>query len=124
MKLVMPMENNDIHDPICASFGRAPMYLLYDTETSEHRFLNNEAAQSQGGAGVQAAQKLVDAGASDVITFRCGENAAAVFRAGDIKIFKAQAGSALENVNLMKYGKLDLLEEIHAGFHHHGGEKS
>ena len=123
MKLAIPMENTDIHDAICASFGRAPLFLIYDTETKEHAFMDNAAAQSQGGAGVQAAQKLVDAGVDTIITYRLGENAAAVFKAGEMKLYKAREGSALDNIGLLKDGKLALLDKIHPGFHHHGGDR-
>ena len=48
---------------ICESFGRAPYYLIYDTEKDEATFIDNSAATSTGGAGIKAAQVIVDSGA-------------------------------------------------------------
>ena len=50
-----------------------------------------------------------------------GENAADVLKSADIKIFKTTSASAKENIVAFIDGKLPLLDEIHAGFHGHGG---
>jgi predicted Fe-Mo cluster-binding NifX family protein len=96
---------------------------LCDTESGNHEFLDNGAAASQGGAGIKAAQMLVDSGAAALITYRCGENAAEVLNAANVKMYKAQDGSVAENLGKLKDGKLSLLTEIHPGFHNHGGGK-
>lgn len=121
MKLALPIESKSLDAPICPSFGRTPLYVLFDTESGNHNFLNNEAAASQGGAGIKAAQMLVDNGVEAIITYRCGENAEKVLSAGNIKIYKAQEGSVAENIEKYKDGKLSLLMEIHPGLHNHGG---
>ncbi len=121
MKLAIPVEKKSLDAPICPSFGRTPLYVLYDTENGKIEFLDNSAAANQGGAGIKAAQLLVDRGAGAVITYRCGENAAQVLNSAEIGLYKAQEGSVLENIE--KYGeeKLKLLSEIHAGLHHQEG---
>jgi len=121
MKLIVPVETKSLETPVCPSFGRTPLFLLFDTESGEHEFLDNGAAASQGGAGIKAAQMLVDNGATVLITYRCGENAAEVLKAANIKMYKAQDGSAYDNIAKYKEEKLVLLEEIHPGFHNHGG---
>lgn len=122
MKIIVPVEEKSLDTLVCPSFGRTPHFLLFNTENGEHEFLDNSAAASQGGAGIKAAQMLVDNGAEAVITYRCGENAAEVLNAGAIKIYKAQAISVKENIERYKEGELVLLTEIHAGFHNHGGK--
>lgn len=121
MKLIVPVETKSVDAPVCPSFGRTPLFLLADTESDNHEFLDNGAAASQGGAGIKAAQMLVDSGAEAIITYRCGENAATVLNAAGIKMFKAEIGSAQDNIQKFKEGKLTLLTEIHPGFHNHGG---
>lgn len=124
MKLIIPVETKSLDASICPSFGRTPLFVLFDTESGQHEFLDNSAAASQGGAGIKAAQMLVDSGAKALITYRCGENAAEVLNAADIKIYKAQDGSVEENIAKYREEKLSLLTEIHAGFHNHGdGQK-
>jgi predicted Fe-Mo cluster-binding NifX family protein len=123
MKVIVPVESKSLDAPVCPSFGRTPLFVLFDTESGNHEFLDNGAAASQGGAGIKAAQMLVDSGAAALITYRCGENAAEVLNAANVKMYKAQDGSVAENLGKLKDGKLSLLTEIHPGFHNHGGGK-
>ena len=123
MKIIVPVESKSLEAPVCPSFGRAPLYVSFDSETGSHAFLDNSAASSQGGAGIKAAQMLADNGTSAVITYRCGENAAQVLSAAGINLYKAQAGSVSENIEKLRSGMLPLLSEIHPGFHNHGGGK-
>ncbi len=123
MKVILPVERQSLDAPVCPSFGRTPLFVLFDTESGNHEFLDNGAAASQGGAGIKAAQMLVDSGAAALITYRCGENAAEVLNAANVKMYKAQDGSVAENLGKLKDGKLSLLTEIHPGFHNHGGGK-
>lgn len=123
MKVIVPVESKSLDAAVCPSFGRTPLFVLFDTESGNHEFLDNGAAASQGGAGIKAAQMLVDSGAAALITYRCGENAAEVLNAANVKMYKAQDGSVAENLGKLKDGKLSLLTEIHPGFHNHGGGK-
>ncbi len=75
-------------------FGRAPYFMIYDTETKKSDFLDNSAAASTGGAGIKVAQAIVDSKANALLTPRCGENAADVLKAADIKIYKTSGASA------------------------------
>ncbi len=123
MKLAAPVESKSLDAPICPSFGRTPYYALYDTETGNHEFLDNSAAASQGGAGIKAAQMLVDYGTEAIISYRCGDNAAQVLNAAKVALYKAQDGTVTDNIEKFKNGGLSPLSEIHPGFHNHGGVK-
>jgi len=117
MKIVIPVDDKDMGTNVCVSFGRTPYFLIYDTVTKESLFLDNSAAESTGGAGIKAAQIIVDNKADALLTPRCGENAAEVLKAANIKIFKTTSASTQDNIDAFMVGKLPLLEEIHAGFH-------
>ena len=123
MKLIVPVESKSLDAPVCPSFGRTPLFVLLDTESGNHEFIDNSAASSEGGAGIKAAQMLVDSGATALITYRCGDNAAQVLNSAKIEMYKAQDGSVSENIEKFKDGKLSPLTEIHPGFHNHGGGK-
>ncbi len=123
MKVVVPVESKSLDAPVCPSFGRAPLFALIDMNRGTHEFLDNEAAGSQGGAGIKAAQALVDSGADALITYRCGENAAQILNAAEVKIYKAQDGPVKDNIEALKDRELPLLTKIHPGFHGHGGGK-
>lgn len=122
MKIVIPVDDKSMESTVCISFGRTPYFLIYNTETKESVFLENSAAASQGGAGIKAAQTVVDTGAEALLTPRCGENAAEVIKAANIKIYKTTNSSINDMISSFESGKLSLLDEIHAGFHGHGGE--
>lgn len=42
-------------------------------------------------------------------------------KSADIEIFKTTSASVKDNIDAFIDGKLSLLDEIHAGFHGHGG---
>jgi predicted Fe-Mo cluster-binding NifX family protein len=122
MKIVIPVDDKTMDTNVCISFGRTPYFLIYDTESKESTFLDNEAASSQGGAGILAAQSIVDKGADALLTPRCGQNAADVINAANIKIYKTIGDSLKDNLYAFNKGELKLLSEIHSGFHNHGGK--
>mgnify|MGYP000958988159 CR=1 FL=1 len=121
MKIAIPVDDRSLKSNVCVSFGRAPYFLIYDIGTKESIFLDNGAAASTGGAGIKAAQTIADSKVNALLAPRCGENAAGVLGAADIKIYKTINTSVKENIADFIAGKLSLLDEIHAGFHGHGG---
>ncbi len=121
MKLVIPVDDASTNTNICISFGRTPYFMFFDTETKKASFLDNSASASQGGAGIKAAQTIVDQKADALLTPRCGENAAEVLSAAGIKIYRTVGTSLQDNLEAFEKGTLSLLDEIHPGFHNHGG---
>ncbi len=114
MKIAIPVDENKTD--ICASFGRAPWFLFHDTGTGTSELRENPAVQAQGGAGLQAAQFIVDAGTNILITIRCGQNAADVFQAADIRIYRAEGAGAADNLAAFLENRLAPLTHFHAGF--------
>lgn len=119
MKIVIPVE--DYETEICPSFGRAPMFLIYDTETKERKLLDNSGIAVQGGAGIKAAQIVVDEQAEALLAPRCGENAAKVLQAANVKLYQTEGLSVAENIRAFEENRLQELTDIHPGFHGHGG---
>ena len=113
MKIAIPLD--DTKKDVCVSFGRAPYFLF--SENGNNEILENPAAEAQGGAGLQAAQFVVDHGAGVLITVRCGQNAADVFQAAGMKIYKNCCPSAEENLAAFADGKLEELTHFHEGYH-------
>ncbi len=122
MKIIVPVEDNKMTNRISQSFGRAAFFLTYNTDTKEEAFIENSAAQAQGGAGIKAAQLVVDNSPDALLTPRCGQNAADVLEAANIKIYQTKGNDLMENIAAFKEGKLSILTEIHGGFHKHGGK--
>lgn len=122
MKIAIPVDMKNMESEVCPSFGRAPYFLIYDTETKESIFIDNSAVACTGGAGIIAAQIIVDNNVEVLLTPRCGQNAADVIKSADIKIFRTISPSVKDNIAAYNDKKLPLLDEIHAGFHGHGGK--
>lgn len=117
MKIAIPVQEKSLQSKVCISFGRTPYFLIYHMETRESDFLDNSAAASQGGAGIKAAQAIVDTGASVLITPRCGENAAEVLNAAGIKLYKTMNDVIMDNIDAFRAGQLPVLSEIQPGLH-------
>ena len=112
MKIAIPLDEN--RQDVCPVLARAPYFLF--AEGNQTEILENPAAQSQGGAGLKAAQFLVDQQTDVILTVRCGQNSADVFAAAEIGIYKTKPGSASENLRAFQEGKLEKLDHFHAGF--------
>lgn len=117
MKIVVPVNNNAKDARINESLGRAAYFLLYDTNTNTREFIVNDAAASQGGTGVKAAQIIIDCQADAVLTPRCGQNAAKVLKTADIAIYKTIGDSIEKNITLFKNNQLSIMNDFHEGFH-------
>ena len=68
MRIAIPLDENK--QDVCIVLARAPYFLFW--EDGKDTILENPAAQAHGGAGIQAAQFLVDNGVNVLITVRCG----------------------------------------------------
>lgn len=112
MKILIPV--NDDKLTVCPVFARAPYFMLC-TETAVD-CMENPAANVQGGAGLKAAQFVVDQEADALITPRCGEKAAQVFQAADIKIYLSQGDDAKANADKFFKKQLEELKHFHSGF--------
>ena len=113
MKIAVPLDENK--QDVCIVLARAP-YFLFRVEGKDE-VVENPAASAQGGAGIQAAQFLVDQGIDALITLRCGENAREVFQAADIKIYKSANKAAADDLAAVERGELKELTQFHSGYH-------
>lgn len=115
MKIAIPVD--ETKEKVCPSFGRAPYFLVYDEETGGRALLDNPGAGAQGGAGLKAAQFIVDTEVDVLITVRCGENAAKVFQAVELKILEAEGLDVESNLQACQTNQLEELTHFHAGHH-------
>lgn len=109
MILFISALGNTLNDMPSARFGRCPWFIRYDTESDQWQALENSAVSQGHGAGVAAAQLLIDNGCQVAISGRFGPNAhQALFSAGiDLRIFKDEN---IQVKNLIQDWKLDKLQ--------------
>lgn len=87
-------------------FGRAAFFVICDTESGERITISNEATASAHGAGIRAAQTVIDSGAEAVITGNIGPNAMEVLMAGRIKVFVGDERTVNELAEACQNGTL------------------
>lgn len=117
MIIAIPAEEKSLDSVICVSFGRSPSYCIYDTEKQTSKFIDNTAAARSGGAGVEAAQNLVDLKIDTLVTFRLGDHAAKVLNGAKITVLKAVNLSIADNIDKVLDHSLEVLDEVHPGLH-------
>ena len=106
MKIADTANGTDLDAPASPIFGRCPTYILVDTETMQYEAVANPAVAAGGGAGVQAAQFVIERGAQAVVTGNVGPNAFGVFRAGGIPVYLFAGGTVQRAVEAYKGGQL------------------
>ncbi len=86
-------ENNGLDSGVSTIFGRCPYFIFIDPENGEFTIKENAAKAASGGAGIQAAQMVVDQGAGAVISGNLGPKAQAVLSAANIAVYQFKEGS-------------------------------
>ncbi len=107
MKIALSATGNTVESHLDMRFGRAPGYIIVETETMEYEALENAAATFAGGAGIAAAQKIAEMDIKAIITGNVGPNAMNVLKAAKIEIFRGNASTIKENIELFKKGALE-----------------
>jgi len=106
MKIVVTAEGKDLNAPTSSRFGRCPTYIFVDSESMAFKAVPNPAMSAAGGAGIQAAQFVVEQGAKVALTANVGPNAMDVLQAAGVSVYMIQGGSVREAVEAYKAGQL------------------
>jgi predicted Fe-Mo cluster-binding NifX family protein len=107
MKIAIASLGKTLESQVDPRFGRCPYFLIIDSETEEFEVLENTAGEVGRGAGISAAQLIVNRGVSTIIAGNFGPNAFNVLRASGIKIFAGVSGMTIKMaIKGYKDGKL------------------
>lgn len=107
MKIAIAASNKILDSLVDPRFGRCPYFLIVDSETEKFEAIENTAGQAFRGAGISAAQMIVNKGVGAVIAGNFGPNAVNVLRSSGIKIFAGVSGiSAKKALKQYKEGEL------------------
>jgi len=106
MQVIVTAQGNDLNAPVSSRFGRCPTFILVETDTMAYTALPNPAMSASGGAGVQAAQFIVQQGAQALLTNNVGPNAMQVLQAARIPIYAIGDGTVGEVIRAFKSGQL------------------
>ncbi len=118
MKIALTTPGDTLQSPLDPSFGRASNFLVYDLQLETFEVISNsQGLQSAQGAGIEAAQTIVKAGARALITGHCGPKAFRVLEAAGVKVFNTDAPTVAEA--LCRYRSGELSEAVAANVKGH-----
>lgn len=123
MKIAISSQGENLSSLVDPRFGRCSYFLFIDSETEKFEALPNPALEAMGGAGIQAAQILVDKGVEVVVTGNVGPNAFQTLKTADIKIFGGATGTVKEALEKYKNGELKEYSTFSVPRHFGLGEK-
>lgn len=117
MKIAVTTNGTDLDAPASPIFGRCTTYILIDTETTQYEALANPALSAGGGAGVQAAQYVVERGAQALVTGNVGPNAFDVLQAAGIPVYLFKDGTVRQAVQAYTGGQLSSIHQANVSAH-------
>ncbi len=107
MLIALTTSGNDLSAILDKRFGRAPKFLIYNTETKEFTLKDNtQNLNASQGAGIQAAQNVAASGAQAVITGHCGPKAFRVLTAANIAIYNTKAAIVQQAIDMFTNNEL------------------
>jgi predicted Fe-Mo cluster-binding NifX family protein len=81
--------------------------MIFDSEKNSFEVVNNEVnLNAAQGAGIQAAQTIVKAGAGALVTGHCGPKAFRVLAAAGVKVYNTDAPTISEALSRFRAGQL------------------
>ncbi|MFW9923534.1 MAG: NifB/NifX family molybdenum-iron cluster-binding protein [Candidatus Thorarchaeota archaeon] len=114
MIVAISTNGQNLDGNVDSRFGRCGNFLLYDVTNSSIKVIENAGQYEGHGAGVTAAQKLVDAGVNVVISGNIGPNAFDILRSANISMY-AYIGTIRAALDLLRENRLETLTSPRKG---------
>jgi len=124
MKIVITAEGKDLDARVDPRFGRCEWFISVNSDSMDFDCSANSAVNSTQGAGIQAAQFVVDSQAEALVTGHVGPNAFEVIEASGIKIYDGTGLKAKKAIEKLKSGSLSEITkagQAHAGMNRGAG---
>ena len=106
MKIAITSSGDNLDSQMDPRFGRCQYFVIVDPDTMDFEAMQNESAMASGGAGIQAAQTIVNVGINAVISGNVGPNAFEVLSAAGIETMTGASGTVRNALELYKSGSL------------------
>ncbi|MGC8690720.1 MAG: NifB/NifX family molybdenum-iron cluster-binding protein [Caldisericum sp.] len=106
MIVAITSSGNTLDSMVDPRFGRCSYFIIVDTDTMQFKVIENSGMGRQGGAGVNAAQLLVDEGVQVLISGNVGPNAEQALKSGGIRIITGVSGTVKEVIEKLKRGEI------------------
>lgn len=108
MNVILSSQDQYLESSIDNRFGRCPWLIKIDTDTNQWEAFPNPGVNYSNGAGVAAAQFVIDQKAEAVISGDFGPHAAKTFQAAKIemRLFTEATATVQEAIDLFKKNEL------------------
>jgi len=107
MKIAITAKGKTFESDVDSRFGRAENFILIDSDTESIDIVDNvQNLNAAQGAGIQAAQTIVNSGAQCLITGHCGPKAFTVLSAANVSIYTGASGTVRDAWEAYKKGAL------------------
>lgn len=111
MKIAISVQHDNLESDLDLKFGRAKGFIIYCTDNDEFKFIDNgQNSNAVQGAGIQAAQTVIDEDVEAIITGYCGPKAYKVLETAQVKIYTSEKDT-IKNV-IQKFKNNELTEQI------------
>ena len=117
MKIVVSSQGGTLEAPASPVFGRCPTFVFVNSETMDIEALPNPAMSQGGGAGIRAAQFVVNQGAEIVLTGSLGPNAFDVLQAAGVPGYLVGEGTVAQAVAAFQAGQLQPMAGANVAAH-------
>ncbi len=111
MKIVLSSHGNHKDELVDVKFGRCKCFAVYEDDSFS--YVENTGRDSNQGAGVGAAQVVLDLKPDVLLTERLGPKAFKVLNESEIKILKCHGMSLEEAVTRFQNHELDVIEKAY-----------
>jgi len=118
MKIAISSSGPEMSSVVDARFGRAPWFIIVDTESGEWEALENKQnMQAAQGAGIQSAECVSRHGVQALLTGHCGPKAFRALNAAGVKVYTGVQGAVSEAVERFKAGEFTAAGNADVGGH-------
>ena len=98
MKIAVSASGGSLDAQVEPRFGRAPYYVVVDSEDMKFELVFNPNTLDEQGVGPRTAELIANTGTQVVLTGRVGPNAARALEAAGIRVEQSVSGSVREAV--------------------------
>ena len=107
MNIAVTAKGKTLDSELDPRFGRAAQFIIFDSETGEFAAMDNsQNLNAAQGAGIQAAQNVINTGSEVLLTGHCGPKAFRTLNAGIVEVYTLDQGTVQEAIDKFKAGEL------------------
>ena len=105
MIIAVTASKPELNSPVDPRFGRAPYFLIVNSDTMEFETEENANLNAASGVGIQSAQMIAGKKVDVLLTGSCGPNAFQTLQAAGINVVTGVAGRVEEAVKAYVSGR-------------------